>query len=266
MMNFIILNIIASNAINGWKRPIYFTHPFGELGFGGYLRKDGLAYRLVPVAVKTPERNWLTDQILSQTPIGGTSIRDNNSDSIYKNLMTHYEFGGAGRKGMYYDEENRRHLLSIRSIFGEAAGNLADKGRIEDAQRLLDKAEKGISTESLPYAMTSRYNSHNQTAMIYLEACYKSGKTDLAEKVRVNLRKDLEDQKKYYDYIRTSRSDLFGHFERTEYPINEILLQVLDEIEKKYAPHVVPKTTTETPAIITNPPKDSVGADTGRDR
>ncbi|HSU27786.1 MAG TPA: DUF2723 domain-containing protein, partial [Chitinophagaceae bacterium] len=42
-----ILNIIASN---NWKRPIYFTSPFSELGFGEYLRKDGLSYRLIPVA------------------------------------------------------------------------------------------------------------------------------------------------------------------------------------------------------------------------
>ena len=42
--DFIILNIIAAN---NWKRPIYFTAPIGELGFSQYLRKDGLAYRLV---------------------------------------------------------------------------------------------------------------------------------------------------------------------------------------------------------------------------
>ncbi|MEJ7685281.1 MAG: hypothetical protein WKG06_47035 [Segetibacter sp.] len=42
-----LLNIIAANK---WKRPIYFTSLFNELGFGSYLRKDGLAYRFVPVA------------------------------------------------------------------------------------------------------------------------------------------------------------------------------------------------------------------------
>ena len=31
-----ILNIIASNK---WKRPIYFTSPYGELGFSSFLRQ-----------------------------------------------------------------------------------------------------------------------------------------------------------------------------------------------------------------------------------
>ena len=41
-----ILNIIAANK---WKRPIYFTMPYNKLGFDNYLRRDGMAYRLVPV-------------------------------------------------------------------------------------------------------------------------------------------------------------------------------------------------------------------------
>ncbi len=56
--DLIILNIIASNA---WKRPIYFTSPYGELGFRQYLRKDGMAYRLVPVKIKYPQTNWVAD-------------------------------------------------------------------------------------------------------------------------------------------------------------------------------------------------------------
>ena len=36
----------------------------------------------------------------------GTQIRDINGDSIGKNLLEKYAFGGAGKKGVYYDEEN----------------------------------------------------------------------------------------------------------------------------------------------------------------
>jgi hypothetical protein len=144
--DLIILNIIAANK---WKRPIYFTSPIGELGFGQYLRKDGIAYRLVPVVNKFSQMNWVVDQSLRQNGLGGTQIRDNNSDLMFKNLMTKYEFGGADKKGVYFDEENRRHILNIRAIFGEAAGNLADIGRKEDAQKLIDKVETGINPENL---------------------------------------------------------------------------------------------------------------------
>jgi hypothetical protein len=255
--DFIILNIIASNK---WKRPIYFTAPFGELGFAQYLRKDGLSYRLVPVANKFPQQNWITDQTLRQVRLGGTQIRDNNSDFMYNNLMTKFEFGGANKKGVYFDEENRRHILNLRALYGEAAGNLADAGRKEDAQKLLDKAEAGIDPSNLPYAQVSRYNSHNQTGILYLEACYKAGKTDLAEKIRLAIRKDLEQQQKYYNYIKESKPELYGGFERSEAPINEAMLVVLSEIEKKYAPETQQKTPTEGPTTIQNSAKPDSAA------
>lgn len=264
--DFIILNIIATNAANGWKRPIYFTSAFGELGFGQYLRKDGLSYRLVPVVTKQPQENWVTHQALRQMRLGGTQIKDNNTDTLFNNLLKKYEFGGADKKGVYFDEENRRHILNLRALYVEAAGNLADAGRKEDAQKLIDKVEKGIDPDNLPYALVSRYNGHNQTGLMYLEACYKAGKKELAEKVRQNIRKDLEQQKKYYDYIRDSRPELFNGFERSEAPINEIMLEVLVVIEKRYAPELQTKPNTEGhPTIINKAGKDSaVKTDTNR--
>lgn len=229
--DLLILNIIAANK---WKRPIYFTSPFGELGFGPYLRKEGLAYRLVPVVPQFSQMKWVTDQSMRANGLGGTPIRDNNLPVIYKNLSEKYRFGGAEKEGMYFDEENRRHLLNIREIFAEAAGNLADAGKMTEARTLLEKVEKEIRTENLPYAMVSRFNSHNQTGLIYLEACYKAGMKELAGKVKTALRKDLQEQQAYFDHIRTRNPDFYGGFEGTEVPINERLLKVLEEIETKY--------------------------------
>jgi hypothetical protein len=220
-----ILNIIAAN---NWKRPIYFTSPYGDLGFGQFLRKDGLTYRLVPVKNEFPQQNWIIDQALR-----GSSIRDNNSDVMYNNLMNKFRFGGANKEGVYFDEENRRHLLSIRSVFGEAAGNLGDQGRKQEAVNLLERAEKGISTENMPYAMPGRMNSHNQTALLYLEAAYKAGHTALAQKVSSAIRKDLQDQKAYYDYLKNEEEDFYQSMAR-EAEINDFLIQVYDTIEKNY--------------------------------
>jgi hypothetical protein len=251
--DFIILNILATN---NWKRPIYFTSAFGELGFGNYLRKDGLSYRLVPAALKAPQESWLVHTTLRQVGLGGTQIRDNNTDVLYNNLMTKYETGGAGRKNMYFDEENRRHLLSLRALYGEAAGNMADAGRKEEAGKLIDKVEAGILEENLPYAMVSRYSSHNQNGLLYLEACYKAGKKDVAEKVRKALRKDIEQQRAYYialnggnipNITQFGKEENTGLFEALtmEYRINEALMIVLDELEMKYAPETRPKPVTQ---------------------
>ncbi|MEI9947171.1 MAG: hypothetical protein WDN26_23520 [Chitinophagaceae bacterium] len=249
------MNIIAAN---NWKRPIYFTNPFGELGFGQYLRKDGLAYRLIPVPPKYPQLKWVADSTFRK--LGSrTQVGDMNDSAIYKNLITSYQFGGANKKGVYYDEENRRHLLDMREIFAEAAGNLADEGEIDKAQKLLDKAEAGISTDNLPYAMVSRYGTHDLNGLIYLEACYKAGKKDLAEKVRIAIRKDLEDQKRYYAYMRDDNPELYSSTMSGEDQNNNAFLIVLDAVESRYAPQTQPKPQVEgNPSTIINSPKDSV--------
>lgn len=244
------LMILCIIATNNWKRPIYFTAPYGELGFGQYLRKDGLSYRLVPFPVKAPQQNWVTDQVMRQSGAGGTSVRDNNLTAIYNNLIQKYEFGGANRKGVYFDEENRRHLLNIREIFAEAAGNLADGGKKEEAVKLLDKAEQGIDPANMPYAMVSRYALHNQTALLYAEAFYKAGKLDQARKISSAIRKDVTDQRNYYNYLRTAKPEYYQNLAGAEVPLNEIIGQTLEAIEQQYDP--IKKATQPTQEIIPN--------------
>jgi hypothetical protein len=280
--DLMILNIIAAN---NWKRPIYFTSPYGELGFGDYLRKDGLAYRLVPAKLNYPQGNWVTSTAMREEGLGGTQIRDNNIDTLFRNLNERFEFGGAEKAGVYFDEENRRHLLGLRAIYGEAAGNLADLGKKDLALALLDKAQKGLNPASFPYAMVSRYNSHNQTGILFLEAAYKAGNTTLAETVRKDLRKDLEQQMTYYGALnkmtgveftkliqqydmmlenaRTQQDVQQAEYMlidqlndkqkglRTEIIINFKLGKVMDAIERKYAPQTA-KPNEATPGTIQN--------------
>ena len=108
-----IFNIIAANK---WKSPIYFTSPYDELGFGQYLRSDGLTYRLVPVKGSEVNENWVFDK-----------------------MMNKFVFGNANQPGVYFDEENRRHLNTIRMHYAMAAMRLADGNRKEDAKKLLNK-------------------------------------------------------------------------------------------------------------------------------
>lgn len=239
--DMVVLNIIAANQ---WKRPIYFTSPQAPAGLAFYLRKDGLSYRLVPLGPKQPQQNWLADRMLRQSGAGGTALRDNNQDFMYKNLMEKFGFGGADLDGVYFDEENRRHLLNIRSAYAEAAGNMADAGKKEEANKLLEKAEKGIHTNNLPYAMVSRYSSHNQNGLVYLEAAYKAGNMALADKIRKALRTDMEQQKRYYQSV--------AGFEGAEVQLNEIMLMVLDGLEKQYGSQPQPQTPAVTPSKETN--------------
>jgi len=170
-----ILNIIAANK---WKRPIYFTSERIQLGFDKYIRQDGLTYRLVPV--EADDQNFV------------------NRDWVADRMMNKFVFGAADKPGVYFDEENRRHLNSIRLAYATAAAGLADHGRKEDAKKLLNKCDKNMLEQNFPYGMVSRFQQHDYFSLQFLEAAYKAGDTALAQKVSREVKKDLEQQMSYY--------------------------------------------------------------------
>ncbi|MBI1344228.1 MAG: DUF2723 domain-containing protein [Terrimonas sp.] len=263
--DLIMLAIIASNK---WNRPICFTAPYGELGFYQYLRKEGLTYRLIPKAVNAPQSNWTAENTLRQVGMGGTAIREENTDSVLNRLMNKFSLGAAGTKKIYYDEVNRRDLLSFRSIFAEMAGNLADLGRKEEGRKLLARCESMLSTQNLPYAMPAHYSAHNQAGLVYLEAAYKAGDTVLAEKVRTALKKDMDQQAKYYKYLADNKPDMYRGLMQEE-DINGRLQMVYDAILGRYAPDKLEKKETPGTAIpgIQQPlqlPADSIIKDTNK--
>lgn len=216
-----ILNIIAGNK---WKRPIYFTSEYRELGFGDYLRQDGLTYRLVPVAKSEVNTDW-----------------------VYDKMMTKFQFGNANVSGVYFDEENRRHLNSIRMAYANAASNLVDNGKIEEARKMLRKCDAGMLEENMPYGLVSRYQQHDFVSFRFFEAAYKSGDTVLAEKVGKSLRKDLLDQRAYYQSLSDDRLEPL----RQDFEQGERLLQFMDQVEKQYKQSKLPVPNPESkPAIV----------------
>jgi len=222
-----ILNIIAANK---WKRPIYFTSEYNELGFGQYLRQDGLTYRLVPVAIKVN--------------------KEVNQNWAYDKMMNKFAFGNANVKGVYFDEENRRHLNSIRLAYAKAAGNLAENGKKEEAKKMLEKCDRGMLEENMGYGMVSRSQYHNYVSYQFLDACYKAGDTVLAEKVTRSLKKDLEQQMVYYNSLNETRLAQFDG-ERGDMATSTSFLRGIQQMEQFYknpAPLRVelPKTITNT--------------------
>lgn len=202
-----ILNIIAANK---WKRPICFTAPYtaSELGFENFVRKDGLTYRLVPVSNNTGiNTEWMVDKLINK-----------------------FSFGSADKKGVYFDEQNRLHLNTIRAAYADGAGALADLNRKDEAKKLLDIADKGILEENNPYAMVSKNNQHNYFTFKFLEASYKAGHTAMADKVSKALHKDFEQQLSYYSQLPERKQEAM----RSEIAGTQQLMQMLDMLEKNY--------------------------------
>lgn len=199
-----ILNIIAANK---WKRPIYFTSAYQELGFQKYLRQDGMTYRLVPV---------------ENSPV--------NLNRVTTVMQEKFVFGGAAKPGVYFDEENRRHLNSIRLAYAQAANSLADAGRNEDAKKLLHKCDKMMLEENMPYGMASRNQQQNTISLQFLIATFKAGDAELANKITAALRKDMEQQQAYYAGLRSDRRDALEYEERR----NADLLNTLNSFEQQF--------------------------------
>jgi len=195
-----MLNIIATSA---GKRPICFTSPDGSLGFGEYLRQRGLVFELTPLA---------------GTQIGGRMVA---TDISYDLLMNTFRSGNAQNGDVYYDEENRRHLLTIRQAYAAEASALAAEGRKQEAINVLNKAESLINPKSMPYAMAGRM--HNQTTLIYLRSAYEVGHTQLANKVKAALVKDLNEQLKYYAYLRDVKEEYYYQLTADEKEAQEYL-------------------------------------------
>jgi hypothetical protein len=186
------LAVLAIIAANKWQRPICFnsTYELDALGLSKYIRQDGLAGQLVPVESKNANFGYY------------------NNDVAYKNMMTKFGFGNASTKGVYYDEENRRHLNTLRAAHAQLALSLVDEGKKDSARKLLEHFDQNVLESNFPYGMTSnRGNQHNRISMSFLLAAYESGDGTLAKKVGASLKKDLTQQLRYYNSLGESMSN-----------------------------------------------------------
>ena len=197
-----ILNIIAANK---WKRPIYFTMPYNKLGFDSFLRRDGLAYRLVPVKSSS-----------------------SNTDKMYNLVLdkNKWEYGNANLSNVYYDELNRTQLLNIRQADVALANDLLNENKTIQARTVLQHDDAMIREENLPYGMTSGNNMHNRISLQMLDACYRSGDNKLAAKILLLYKKICCNKNVYYQSLDADKQANLQY----ENNVNENLIQVLNEM------------------------------------
>lgn len=225
-----IINVIAANK---WKRPIYFTQPLG-IGFDDYLRQDGLTFRLVPIA---GARNTL------------------NTDWMFDKVMNKFKYGGAD-KGAYFDEPNRGSLTSLRQAHTVLAMNLVSLGRKEDAKKVLQRWDKMVSEESMPYGMASRYgNDHNEKSYYLGVTAFQAGDIALGKKILEKVKKDCQQQVAYYESLKEGE---IGGSQQYEFQMAQQLIQGIDAALKEYlpggkTPADTIKGTEQTPVIKNKP-------------
>jgi hypothetical protein len=178
------LAMLAIIAASKWQRPICFTSPqeLSDLGLSKYVRLRGLSYQLVPVA--------------NSNPRNGDNV---DNETAYQTIMNKFTYGNANIPGVYYDEENRRHLNSIKYAHAQVAESLANAGSKDSARKLLEHFDQNVLQSNFPYGMASNQNNlHDYFSFRFLEACYVSEDWTLAKKVAASVKKDLEQQMRYY--------------------------------------------------------------------
>ena len=177
------LNIIAANQ---WKRPIYFTQPYG-LGLNSFVRNEGLAYRMAPIR-QEPDNPAVS------------------ADTMYRNLMYRFKFGGAERPDVYFDENGRRTLLSIRNAYSTLGQVLAMRGEKDSALQVLNYGYKMLDPTTMPYGMASADNRHDITSIQYAYAYYLAGDSVKGQHIADAVIRDCRQQIDYYNSLSDNQS------------------------------------------------------------
>lgn len=134
----LMLDIIATNAQNGWKRPIYWAMTVGSdqyAQFAPYLRSTGMALQLVPY-----EARQATDTRLT-----------------YPIVMNKYRWGGAENGRAYFDETAGRMLSGVRMTVLELANALTQAGDYKKALEVARKYEQKLGDGVRPAGFSDIY-------------------------------------------------------------------------------------------------------------
>ena len=119
-----------------WERPIYMAMTVGsenKATVQDYFVQEGLAYRITPFNTRK-------------------SGKDIDTDKMYENLMTRFSFGGIDQPGLYLDETVMRMCNTHRRIFSQLASRLVQEGKLDKAEKVVEKAEKVIPPTSVPHS------------------------------------------------------------------------------------------------------------------
>lgn len=173
----VVLDIIAQNAKQGWKRPIYFTTTTGSsayLNLDEYFRLEGLTYRLIPLK-NDKERMGLID-----------------ADLLYNKLTKSFDWGNMDKNlKMNMDDKATLVPKNLRVLFVQLARTYAME--LKDSKKaveLLDYSQKVIPEAIMPMDLRLRY--------YYIDTYYLSGDNKRAEKLLEYMVKDCEQQIVYY--------------------------------------------------------------------
>ncbi|MES2618169.1 MAG: hypothetical protein V4613_09830, partial [Bacteroidota bacterium] len=113
--DIVLLDLIATNAATGWKRPICFTTTSGNDGFINmepYFERRGLVFQLIPI----------------RSPASRGEVSRVNEEVLYDNLMKNYRYSGLNKKPHFYLDDKAEIVPSnLQQLFVSLAGTYMNK-------------------------------------------------------------------------------------------------------------------------------------------
>ncbi len=231
LSNVIAIDMIATNAKNGWQRPIYFAMTVPDdyyLNIPDYMRSTGMAYEVGPI------KNYDYD---------GFNIAV-NTDKAYDNIVNKFRWGGLDQvktaDDIYLDETVRRMVTTTRTTMLGLATALYNEGveaelyfhqdsvNMDAAQR--EKTEKFIAdryaktgevldlmVEKLPeYVTPYGITIGNQLVDVYYRLSDVTGNKEYQEKALKILDREIELYKQYVLYFQTLTPSQFASLTRAD--------------------------------------------------
>lgn len=219
------LDMINTQAQNGWNRPAYFAMTVPDeyyLSMGPYMRNTGLAYQVTPLRNPEPgdagKRPWTA------------------TDKMYRNVTEKFRWGGLDKVkdggDIYLDETVRRMVTTHRSAMADLAGALYLEGydathradsignelpvteadrkfaadRYSKAVTVLDLIGEKLPTSVAPYAI----QIGEQIARTYIQLADVTGNDALRKKGLAILHDEIVRYGAYLPYFKELRKTLPG--------------------------------------------------------
>lgn len=133
-----VLDMLNTNAKNGWERPMYYAVTVGSdmyMGLNDYFSLVGLAYQI--------------------SPLKGDKDQMVDTEKMYDNMMHKFRWGGIDTPGVYLDETVRRMCRTQRMMFTSLITSLISEGKNEMALNALDYCMKVIPVANVPHEYPS---------------------------------------------------------------------------------------------------------------
>jgi hypothetical protein len=214
------LAILAILANNYGKRPIYFSTTVDQKHFEGlqpYCEQEGLIFKLT---------GKFTPGVAENRARPAT-----NTARTYDLFMNTFQWGGAERKDVYFDQPNRRMLMIFRNAAGTLADALVNEGKKDSAIKVLDHVMKNISESSFPIG----FAPEDRTLIYISDAYLRAGAKDKADAINQKFFNFIKADKEFSTTVNGGRREMKEKDIQEELQAFGVLIRMVSQTDMEYA-------------------------------